>query len=44
MTGPVIPAPLPSTAAVAGSTAAFPVVGRVYGIDRNDRWTPDGRG
>jgi fumarylpyruvate hydrolase len=40
MTGLVIPAPPRSTAAVAGSTAAFPV-GRVYCIGRNYRWTSD---
>jgi fumarylpyruvate hydrolase len=36
----VFPAPPPSTVAVAGSTAAFPV-GRVYCIGRNYRWTSD---
>ena len=38
----VFPAPPPSNAAVAGSTAAFPV-GRVYCIGRNYQWNA-GRG
>lgn len=36
----VFPAPAPTTLAVAGSTAVFPV-GRVYCIGRNYRWAPD---
>jgi fumarylpyruvate hydrolase len=40
MTKLVFPAPAPTTLAVAGSTAVFPV-GRVYCIGRNYRWSPD---
>jgi fumarylpyruvate hydrolase len=36
----VFPAPAPTTLAVAGSTAVFPV-GRVFCIGRNYRWLPD---
>ncbi|MFM9899753.1 MAG: fumarylacetoacetate hydrolase family protein [Polaromonas sp.] len=36
----VFPAPAPTTLAVAGRTALFPV-GRVYCIGRNYRWSPD---
>ncbi|MDB5930962.1 MAG: fumarylacetoacetate hydrolase [Polaromonas sp.] len=36
----VFPAPAPTTLAVAGSTALFPV-GRVFCIGRNYRWRPD---
>jgi len=40
MTDFVVPAPAPTTLAVAGSAAVFPV-GRVYCIGRNYRWSPD---
>lgn len=40
MTDFVFPAPAPTTLAVAGRTAVFPV-GRVYCIGRNYRWQPD---
>jgi len=40
MTNLVLPAQTPTTLAVAGSTAAFPV-GRVYCIGRNYRWSQD---
>lgn len=38
MTDFVIPAPVPTTLAVAGSTAVFPI-GRVYCIGRNYQWS-----
>jgi fumarylpyruvate hydrolase len=40
MTDFVFPPPAPTTLAVAGSTAVFPV-GRVFCIGRNFRWSPD---
>ena len=40
MTDFVFPPPAPTTLAVAGSTAVFPV-GRVFCIGRNYRWLPD---
>ena len=40
MTPLVFPAPVPTTLAVAGSTALFPV-GRVFCIGRNYAWSPD---